>query len=834
MSIRKRTQLTGLSVALLATASLVGWAYAQRGVNAVAPEQLLPARSILYIKGNGSLLTDEAFRETASYKALHQSGLMQAVENGLNAFPRTIPNAEHIEEALQHLEQNGLSIAITDGQGMQPWGIIVVHNAVGGVEYINDLMEMIPNNPLDLQEVNREGRTITMTMIPQTPVELGWWEEQGHLVFVIGLDAIRSALAVADGKQPNLTTSPMYDRYLKEAADFTTKSIGWFDFRPLQDMYGEIPIPLPNREQVSIAQILETVGLSSLDHIVLHNGYKGEANWTEQIVHITGETQGLMALGLQKNITFDDLPPIPVGQTSLFAASFDWSKAYDELWRSLQTAAEYGPPEALAEIEEGLQEFEKEVGFRPSDVLSKLGNVNCVYTDKNQGLFGLGGAALISLQDADGLANLLNEFFKVAERETRGDFVARNVRKQGRTITLLQFPDAPFLTPAICVEKDWLIVALVPQAIEACLMRLDGNLPAWKPTAEHATALADLPKEFTSVTILDPKDSYRFLLGFVPTAIGALDLAIKESGAFPEGFRLPITPADFPPSEVIIEPLFPNVMMTTVDENGIHSYARQSLPGFPLLGSSDGATTVATSAVLIALLLPAIQQAREAARRTQSKNNVKQLALAIHNYHATYNYCPQGTIPNENLEPEERLSWLVSILPFLEQSPLFDRIDQKVGWEDAKNTQWLSVAIPTLTHPSNPVPQLNGYGTTGYLGLAGVGENGPNLPVNDPKAGMFGYNRVTRIRDVLDGTSNTLMIGEAEDPQPWGAGGKSTILPLIKQPYINGGNGYGSRSPGGANFGMADGSVKFVSENIDPGVMEALTTIRGGERIGDF
>ena len=125
-------------------------------------------------------------------------------------------------------------------------------------------------------------------------------------------------------------------------------------------------------------------------------------------------------------------------------------------------------------------------------------------------------------------------------------------------------------------------------------------------------------------------------------------------------------------------------------------------------------------------------------------------------------------------------------------------------------------------------------GVTDYVGLAGVGKDGPTLPVTDRKAGVFAYNRATGIRDILDGTSNTVAVAEASDSGRWGVGGKASIRPLTEKPYINGPDGIGGPFAGGCHMLMCDGAVRFVSENIDPSVMEALTTIQGGEVVGEF
>ena len=121
--------------------------------------------------------------------------------------------------------------------------------------------------------------------------------------------------------------------------------------------------------------------------------------------------------------------------------------------------------------------------------------------------------------------------------------------------------------------------------------------------------------------------------------------------------------------------------------------------------------------------------------------------------------------------------------------------------------------------------------------MAGVGKDAPLLKTDHPRAGVFGYNRVTRLRDITDGTSNTIAVTEVNKKLgPWAQGGGSTIRSLTKKPYINGPDGIGGPwgGGGGVQAAFADGSVRFISEDIDPSVMKALVTIRGGETIGEF
>jgi len=256
---------------------------------------------------------------------------------------------------------------------------------------------------------------------------------------------------------------------------------------------------------------------------------------------------------------------------------------------------------------------------------------------------------------------------------------------------------------------------------------------------------------------------------------------------------------------------------------------RTSMPSVMSVGAVPGV------AVGVALLLPAVQQAREAARRTQSKNNLKQIGLAMHNYHDVYNAFPQGAHPNDKLAPEKRLSWLAAILPYVEQNALYQSIDFKKSWDDDANKASLQTMLPVYLHPSLGEANKDGYPVTHYVGFAGLGKEGPTLPVDSPKAGIFAYNRATRVRDVLDGTSNTACVAEtAKNLGSWGAAGPATIRPATQKPYIGGPDGFGGASVGGMNVLFSDGSVRFLSNETDSRVIEALITIRGGENLNDL
>jgi hypothetical protein len=602
-------------------------------------------------------------------------------------------------------------------------------------------------------------------------------------------------------------------------------------------MFGEMPIPNPQGDQpVTVNRVLETLGLDNLGALVGRSGYKGRALWSQTTLEAPGPKRGLLALADQPSIRMEDLPPLPFGVNGFYATGLDWSKLYDTLTQLSRDVAALGPPDAAAQVEGLIAAAPQILGFDPkTDLFDTLGNVTCVYGDTRQGFFGMGTGVVIEVKDAEKLRTTLDHILTMAVERSEGNASVRRSNKQGRDIYVMQVAGVSSLSFA--VDDGWLVLGMLPQTVEAFLLRVDQKLTNWTPTPSYQTGLAALPQEFSSIRSTDPRKTYRTLIGLAPVLMSFAETGIRQSGMFPPTFELPLSLADIPPAEQFARPLFPNLTTSTIDDEGIHCTSRTSLPSIPLIGEMGGGSTIAVSAIGVALLLPAVQQAREAARRTQSKNNLKQIGFALHNFHDVHGNFPQGTHPNDKLKPEERLSWLADILPFVEQAPLFNQINFDKGWKDKDNEKWMKSGVAVFQHPSVPeAPTTDeGFAVTHYVGIAGVGKDAPFLKNDDKKAGIFGYNRVTRMADIRDGTSNTVAVSEAsKDFGPWGAGGKATIRGLTEQPYINGPDGIGGPSPGGAHFLFADGAVRFISENIDPTVMEALSTKSGGEVIGNI
>ncbi len=289
-------------------------------------------------------------------------------------------------------------------------------------------------------------------------------------------------------------------------------------------------------------------------------------------------------------------------------------------------------------------------------------------------------------------------------------------------------------------------------------------------------------------------------------------------------------------------------------------------PGFTLI---ELLVVIAIIAILIALLLPAVQQAREAARRTQCKNNLKQIALALHNYMDTHGVLPighahrAGTLPaNAGGLGGPGWGWSVFVLPFIDGAPLYNQINFNLSTMDvdpsgtqvttSMNRQLIQTPAawarcPSSTAPTNgnsggnaaPFQHVN-MGVSTYAASAGSFENNLSaLPTGNAQRinGLFCRDSNVRIRDITDGTSNTFAVGECSDwnlngvgrlygmtnPNTGLADGNSDRLMANAEMPLNCPPGipnvpyarlFHSPHVGGGHFAFADGSVHFISENI--------------------
>jgi prepilin-type N-terminal cleavage/methylation domain-containing protein/prepilin-type processing-associated H-X9-DG protein len=283
---------------------------------------------------------------------------------------------------------------------------------------------------------------------------------------------------------------------------------------------------------------------------------------------------------------------------------------------------------------------------------------------------------------------------------------------------------------------------------------------------------------------------------------------------------------------------------------------------------------IAIIGVLIALLLPAVQRIREAANRVSCANNLKQLALAAHNYHDANRVFPPGYYRAPGPWLEVRVVTLyVGLLPFIEQDNLerhwdYLRYGNNLGpYPVATASHVIALAVcPSDDLPWPAVDQNDTTASPRHWGLVSYGGNaGTRASGGETKDGIFFQASAVRIGDVTDGTSNTLLFGERRHRDPhydrlcprdpigtngwWAYAGSADVLlgaavPVNYQVPVTAAScdevkadrlcAFGSRHSGGANFALVDGSVRFLTNTMPLTMLQSLSTRAGGEVTSDF
>uniref|UniRef100_A0A7C4LIU2 DUF1559 domain-containing protein n=1 Tax=Schlesneria paludicola TaxID=360056 RepID=A0A7C4LIU2_9PLAN len=303
---------------------------------------------------------------------------------------------------------------------------------------------------------------------------------------------------------------------------------------------------------------------------------------------------------------------------------------------------------------------------------------------------------------------------------------------------------------------------------------------------------------------------------------------------------------------------------------------------------------IAIIAMLISLLLPAVQQARESARRTQCRNNLMNLGLALHNYLMAHNVLPPGSInphgpiasapvpinsdpadfqdfippqpddappPPLDLSQRYEMSWITQILPYIEQQNAFHRIDFRQSAYAPANHPVRRLRIPLLICSSDPNGSPSGGpGLTSYRGC----HHDVEAPIDVKQNGVLFLNSAVTYEDIQDGSSNTILLGEAKtrfnSSLGWMSGTRATLRNTGTTPnnanliiidpatgqrtttrpeleddpetaYVG---GFSSFHVGGAHFLFGDGAVRFLSSNIEPILFRHLGHRRDGELVSDF
>jgi prepilin-type processing-associated H-X9-DG protein len=794
-----------------------------------APESLaryVPADGLaLLFEHNGLDARPEAWRGTAAYKMLNETSLgamlediaTQLADRGLQGGPGAPINGKDAIDLLKHLASKGFAFGYCGSfNPAQPRaGVLVIRDAAKSEAFKRVVAQIPPlNEPAAVRVDAPGGRTVLRAGGP--PIR--FWHEGSDAVFSFAPpEAPDPVLAVLEGKAKSALADPARTALAKSGASEVPVGLFFVDL-------ATIPPMSPQGVQL---------GLDGVKRVEARWAIRGKGLVTDLAVQAPRPRRGLLAL-------FDQ-PPLgiwsgfkpPRGTADYTILSLDPKATVDTIFAMLKA----GDPESTARLKGFADRFRARTGLSlRDDLLGKIGPKMAYYIPAGKGGASLYGmffyppdfAYVAELKDAKGFAANLDRLIVAANREMRaagalvppqrgmparpGTLFAefRPVKPPGRGYVLAVppsvLPTPSGLRPTILVNVDRGVVAIAGSQATAqeALATLDPDVESQGPMGRPDAIVWNQS---------DPSGSLPELLVSIPSVVQVIALAAaaqpdQARTGMPPGaggrppFRLQIDPDAIPAADALRPYIFPSVFTMSSDASSIRISVYQAFP-FPVPQMNVGTE----APVLIALLLPAVQAAREAARRAQCVNNLKQVGLAMHMYADANDGFPAAAITDKKGKP--LLSWRVAILPYLEQRPLYEKFKLDEPWDSPHNRELIKYMPTIYACPSRPLTP--GERTTTYRVFLGKGS-------------LFETGRPTRIADVTDGTSNTLMVVEAKEAVPWtkpeGLPFEDPAVPLF---------GTGSNHSGGFNVVMADGSVRFIKMTINPQTLRALITRSGGE-----
>jgi hypothetical protein len=646
--------------------------------------------------------------------------------------------------------------------------------------------------PGDVQDIDVAGHACwQLQPNPRAPrITIGLHDH--YLIVAVGDRSFAGVLERAEQSPPAWLT--------QAKADVEVPRLSTFSY-----LNTEAVVKLASNAPPQVQQVLAALGLNTVSRVVSASGLDESGFVSRTRLFSSAPERGLLGLAGTKPLTAADLAGVPADAAFALATRLDLARIFDQglaMTREIE-------PQAADQVELQLAQLEQMLGVQlKQDLLQSLGDVWTLHAAPSGGGLLTGWTLAVSLRDKPRLEAAHQKLLLLVQaqlaqmpRERAPRIHASPV--DGTTIYSLSVPAEAFaLSPCWCLTDSHLVVALLPQAIKSYLAQSAGK----ESLAGHPAVASLLSAQPAPITLTFQDTRSQFLTFYPWLQLGA-QMAVRQLQK--EGIEA--DPATLPSTMAVAPHLLPSISSVQRVSDGFEAVTRGTLPG---------ANVGATAPVMVGLLLPAVQAAREAARRTQSMNNLKQIGLAMHNYHDVYRGLPPAGSVDKDGKP--LLSWRVFILPFIEEQPLYEQFRLNEPW-DSEHNRKLIERMPAVYRSPNSVAEM---GKTVYLGNAGP--DGVFVP---QKPGEAGAPKGISFAKIRDGLSNTIMAVEASDAAAVIWTKPDDYVPSVEQPL----RGVTGMRPGGFLALLCDGSVRFISHTIDPAVLQGLFTANGGEVLsGDY
>ena len=523
-------------------------------------------------------------------------------------------------------------------------------------------------------------------------------------------------------------------------------------------------------------------------------------------ITVDGKLQGALSLLDAPALTPTDMATVPADAQAAFVLRMNALQAYGLLDNVFRTVDERGHQQFL----KSLGDLEEMIGGKiREDLIASLGTSWNLYTSPDTGGWITGWLLAVDIKDRDRLLQFRDSLLKkitemlsqAGQRNHRAPFRVNRSTFLGQDIVVFTTDLIPL---SLAVTDKQLLLSAYPQAVKAHLKRQQVTGAKSLNSSPRLAPLFRNGQGLQAVQYLDLADALRMAYPAVQVGLRAVCSELQRDG-------IPITMASLPSLESLLRHLQPGIISVHRVDDGIEFRSSQTVP-------SNGLSVSAP--VAVASLLPAVSAAREAARRVAGLNNLKQIGLAMHNFHDSYGGFPAAYSTDKNGKP--LLSWRVHILPYVENQALYRQFKLDEPWDSPHNKK-LITRMPAVYAAAG---SLNSPGKTNYLGIrTGQAVMAPPAVAMRGKKNPLG----TRFRDITDGTSNTAMVVEASDAKSVIWTKPDDLVPDVKDPT----KGIRGLRRNGFSLLLSDGSVRFLSDRIDPRVLKAVFTRNGGEAFGN-
>ena len=648
---------------------------------------------------------------------------------------------------------------------------------------------LLANGPPDAKIETLEIAGVKFSKLPtppQAPV-LVWGFKQSFLLVAVGEDSPQELVARLSDKNRKLPG--WYTSLQKQVPLARVCSTSYIN------VAGILKAAEPAMTDPKIKPILAALGIDKVRSLGSVSGMSATGMSSNAWLALDGEPAGIFALASTEGITADDLSIIPADVVMAYMLKLDLS----DLYQNVLDGVAMVEPAARNAAEAQLKQLETNVGLTlEADLLKPLGDTWSVFSTPGSGIgIPTGLAATASLRDREKFAATHEKLLVIARgaiaQASQGKVTIKEGDYKGNHLYYLQGVGnaAMPVSPTWCLTKDRLIVTLYPQMMKTLLGR-SAKDESLADNPEVRSLLSNAPPavlgyQDTAAMLTSTYSMYQVFAPMIQGQLAGQGLEVE----------LPTLPAQ--------ASVLPHVkpMVTTL----------RRVKGGLLFGSTytlpvAGGVDPSTAGIGVALLLPAVQAAREAARRNVSQNNLKQIMLSMHNHHDANKSLPAAAITDKEGKP--LLSRRVTILPYLEENQLYQEFHLDEPW-DSEHNKKLIPRMPTVY--VNPSRDYKGDGTTTYL-----------VPTGD--AGLFkDLAKGVKFREVTDGLSKTIAAVEVTEDHavPWTKPDDLKIDP--KRPLA----GLKGARVGGFLAALADGSVRMIADDIDPTFLTAMFTPDGGE-----